>query len=570
MATPDETTNGKTPTSASIASAGMKSALEDRSMFIRTMAKDMATLTGAPASVSAHPPAPEAISKNDETYSGVTLEKQKEPFFERLHAKSEDRLPETVALPSFDEAARIVGTGTPTPPIPAPPTEDRASILDRLRKNVGQDADMSIQQTPALLRTEVPSSKERGDGEIVSHIIPPTTSVTERPRTPVPATTVNSFERIGRDPIALVQPIETKAPPAARPWPGYTESAAIPERPVAVPSAAREPYREPVEPYVPPAASAPQTFHTYTSDFANKIDSSNASAFSVLAAEQDARVSTAQESSAPNKGRPLKVVFAVFTGVVLFALAGGGIFLTYQFVTTMRNTPIAAITVPSIVFADEYRKLEGTGSALMQALASASNGALVSGNVLVTYIIAEGGEGSGELLSAPAGGAVFLRALILPIPDILLRNIASESTVGIVNAGTQTRAFFALRVDSYERTYAGMLTWEPLMARDLALLYPLYPVEVVQAQELTSTTTSAVSGTSTASTSTTSKPIATPASATASTRFEDIIVANHDVRVLRDTNGKTLMLYGYADKRTLLIVRDEAAFEALLARLKSE
>src|SRR5690606_35153256 len=110
------------------------------------------------------------------------------------------------------------------------------------------------------------------------------------------------------------------------------------------------------------------------------------------------------------------------------------------------------------------------------SLAASANGALVPGNVLVTYILTSTSDEEGGLIERPAGGAAFMRALQVPAPDILLRNIADASTIGVVNAGGETSAFFALRVDSYERTYAGMLTWEPLMLRDLGILYPLRPV----------------------------------------------------------------------------------------------
>jgi hypothetical protein len=305
--------------------------------------------------------------------------------------------------------------------------------------------------------------------------------------------------------------------------------------------------------------------HTYSSDFSDRIDTKSASTFSVLAAEQDSRTKTAAVLSVPKKS-PVKAIVAVATGILLLALAGGGIFATYQFVMTMRNTPIASLTVPSIVFADEYRELSGTGNELMGAFKSAANGALVPGNVLVTYILTDSNGEDGSVLRGPAGGAAFVRALQVPAPDILLRNIAEESTTGVVNAEGNTTPFFALRVDSYERTYAGILTWEPLMHRDLALLYPLYPVETPPAIEETVATTTATS-----TTSTTTSTVATfTTEALARTRFEDAIVANHDVRILRDTEGRSLILYGYADKRTLLIVRDEASFEALLARLKAE
>ena len=98
--------------------------------------------------------------------------------------------------------------------------------------------------------------------------------------------------------------------------------------------------------------------------------------------------------------------------------------------------------------------------------------------------------------------------------------------------------------------------------RDLAALYPLYSTPVPPEETATSTATS---------TATTTQPeIIDLGPAPALSRFTDSVIANHDVRVLRDTAGRSLVLYGYADKRTLLIVRNEAAFEALLARLKAE
>ena len=111
-----------------------------------------------------------------------------------------------------------------------------------------------------------------------------------------------------------------------------------------------------------------------------------------------------------------------------------------------------------------------------------------------------------------------------------------------MNAGAESRAFFIMKVSSYERTFAGMLEWEPRMLADLELLYPPH------ANESTGTSTPAV---------------------TALPSFSDEIVSNRDVRVLRDSVGRSLILYGYRDKETLIVARDEAAFAELLERLST-
>lgn len=522
-----------TPTPAQTA-ANITVALEDRSKYIRTMAKDMATLSGTPP---VHAPAKKLPAK-EETVAGVTLQTEDRPFFEKPQSREEREAGEPIALPSMQEASTVVEAAPNPVEVRA---AERAAVLERLRQKVGESAQMSIQDSPAPdvpSPAQVPAEKSWPDIPAPDFSVPP----------PAPETPKSEWANIPAPApqfAPLAEPVPSRLPPVGK-----------------------ESYREPIEEAAsarPLASTGPDVMHTYSSDFSNRIDTKSASTFSVLAAEQDSQTKTAAVLSAPKKS-PVKAIVAVGTGILLLALAGGGIFATYQFVMTMRNTPIASLTVPSIVFADEYRELSGTGYDLTSAFASSANGALVPGNVLVTYILTDASGEDGTILRSPAGGAAFVRALQVPAPDILLRNIAEESTTGVINAGGNTTPFFALRVDSYERTYAGVLTWEPLMPRDLTLLYPLYPVETAPTIEETVATTTATS-----TIATTTRP--TPVFATeapARTRFEDAIVANHDVRILRDTAGRSLILYGYADKRTLLIVRDEASFEALLARLKGE
>lgn len=556
MATPLDPNQGSAPVQPAKTVTGLQDALADRSKFIRTMAKDMAALAGTPAPAKEKPT---SDPKREETFNGVTLAKEEQPFFERPQSRAEREAETLVPLPSLEEASAIVDT----PAAPAPVKEaERTAILERLRQKVGESAQMSIQNTPAPLTTPAPAPEPKAWPDIPAP--PPSFAAAPEPAPVVPPPPPPAPEPPAPA-VSVAQPTVATWGNIPAPTPQFAPLAE--PTPPRMPQVSKETYREPIEAVPPARPLGPSTagaMHTYTTDFADRIDARGASAFSVLAAEQDAQMRAPQTLRAPRRSFA-KTVLPIVTGVVLLALAGGGIFATYQFVMTMRNTPIAALTVPSIVFADEYRELEGTGSALMASLAASANGSLVQGNVLVTYILTATNDESGAIVRVPAGGDALVRALQVPAPDILLRNIAEESTVGVVNAGGETRAFFVLRVDSYERTYAGMLTWEPLMARDLALLYPGYPAPALPELSLDPATSTA----STTLTSTSSLPVFT-SEPQARTRFEDAIVANHDVRILRDTSGQSLMLYGYADKQTLIIARNEAAFEALLARLKSE
>lgn len=505
--------------------AGMQNELTDRSRFIRTMAKDMAALAGGGA-VNAKPePAPVPAEAKQEAVSGVWLPKTQEPFFSRPEPKE----PEPVSLPPIAETVPIA---------PPAPGEDRNAVLERLRKKVSESAQMSIQDSPA-----------------------------PAPATPAAAPAEKSWPEIPTPPASFAEAEQKTEAPRAPEW--QNVPAPMPEfAPLAEPAPSRLPplekniggdrYREPVESAPPPRPTAsPAPMHTYSSDFAGRIDERGASTFSVLAAEQDAGT-TAPAAPAPKRGGG-KMVLAILSGILLIALGAGGVYATYRFVMTMRDTPVASFTLPTTVHADEFRELRETGPALLIEIAGLTEEAIVPGNVLVTYVNVERTDENGVTTTGPAGAATLLRSAQVPAPDIFLRNLAEESSAGVISVGVSRTPFFALRVDSYERTYAGMLTWEPLMARDLGMLYPLYESAPAPEPEVaTSTATSTVA-------------LEAPLSpGVALTRFADAIVANRDVRILRDTNGKALIVYGYADKRTLLIARDEAAFATLLERVKAD
>ncbi|MBY0110851.1 hypothetical protein K2Y00_02500 [Patescibacteria group bacterium] len=306
------------------------------------------------------------------------------------------------------------------------------------------------------------------------------------------------------------------------------------------------PTASPVAPPPPIPLSKPATpprpapIHTYKSDFAEHIDDKNASVFSVLAAEKDSGVKAPEALAAQKKDRTKFIV-----GGMLILLGLFGLYAAYRWSQDLSVIPTEQ-AVPSLVFADARTEITGTGNELMRNLANAATPDLDPGSVLITYITTATTTEKSDIIRFPQPGGVLVRALELPAPSILLRNIEDVSTVGVVRTEQDAHAFFVLRVSSFERTFAGMLEWEVDMVGDLAILYPAYPVDPVVAPT-TGTTT--------------------PAEVIPPPRFVDDVVASRDVRALRDYRERTILLYGYRDKETLIIARDEAAFAELVSRL---
>ncbi len=503
----------------------------DLSQFIRTYAKDVAQVSGK-ANVGALPrakpiPEPEEQKPRGEVTEGVEFDATEQPFFEQIHKKEEDPY-----KPIDIESRAELDTFVETQPQGAPVSEaaqKRSEVMARLRAKMSEPLPQPV-APPAYIPPPLPPV----------FVAPPTAPV-------------HAMPPVYREPITEVE-----------------------ERPVAVPLPRVQP--------TPPPTDTSGRFHSFSTDFKERAKDTGASAFSVLAADLDA----GQIARAPAQSLRRRLpVLPLVLGVTLLVLASGGSYALYLYVGARTVLPAIVFTVPSLIFADEYRKIEGTGFSLMEALATTASESLASGTVLVTYIAQPATGEVGIIAGTPAPGGLLIQALSLPAPDLLRRNIEDASTVGVINEGGEARAFFVMRVSSFERTFAGMLTWEPLMSRDLALLYPLYPGDVPPSEQpvnlntvATSTATVATSTATTTlavatSTKATTKKISTPAPIAPPAivppvsvgRFEDAIVANRDVRILRDTRGRSLMLYGYADKETLIIARGEAAFAALLVRL---
>jgi hypothetical protein len=296
-----------------------------------------------------------------------------------------------------------------------------------------------------------------------------------------------------------------------------------------------------IEPPLPPGIpevkkAAPERIHTYKSDFSDHASAKGATRISMLAAQADAAPATPvlQEKKPTN-------ALAFVLGAVLIVAGIGAVYAAYRFATGEPSIP-EEVAVASLIFADERMRLQGSAEELRTLLASGAS-SLKEGDAAVAYLVYSTTTEDGVVEVVANGGELF-EALRLPAPSLLLRAIEPESTIGLVNEGGEARPFFIFKVDSYERSFAGMLDWEATLERDLALFYPPHPAEPIGSSTATSTSPFRLS-------------------------FIDEVEENRDVRVLRDALGRTVMLYGFYDKTVLVLARDEAAFKELVTRLSS-
>jgi hypothetical protein len=268
------------------------------------------------------------------------------------------------------------------------------------------------------------------------------------------------------------------------------------------------------------------------------MEDTHASTVTVLATEQDAGLqSTDTEEVAPT--RNILGRWYIFAGVSLLLLGGAGIYATYSRYLINVTPVVVAPKYTAPIFVESVEQVQGSGSALMQAVAQEVQKPI--GNNTVRQLVS-------SATSTNANNIFF--SLGIPVPGILLRNINSEGNMaGVVNNSDRQSPFFILSVDLYSATFSGMLAWEPAMQHDLQALFPILP-DPVAATPIATTTVASTTPLSSP------KPI-----------FHDEVVSNHDVRILRDTSGRSVLVYGYWNPTTLVIARDTTAFGEILNRL---
>ena len=130
------------------------------------------------------------------------------------------------------------------------------------------------------------------------------------------------------------------------------------------------------------------------------------------------------------------------------------------------------------------------------------------------------------------------------MPDTVKRSLSAEFMVGMYSFD-KNLPFIIFKTFSFDNTYAGMLSWESNLKDDFQTIFrlPGYESGGGILNELT--------------------PANTP-------KFEDGVISNKDVRILRDNNKNIILLYGIVDTQTIIITVTDTAFKEIVSRLNKE
>lgn len=284
-----------------------------------------------------------------------------------------------------------------------------------------------------------------------------------------------------------------------------------------------------------------KTLRTYQGDVEETIKGKKESVVSIVVAEKESK------KEPPNllpekKGMGVFVTRGILPllGIILFVSGVGALVIIYYKMSS-NNAPIEVALNSSLIQYTDKKSVDLDATKLPVG---------ISAREIITKNL------SSELskYNKPAGSVLYLQFLYNKVElssEDFFRNVAVSAPPALTRAFGQkymagvysfdTNGIFLISsVDDYGNAYTGMLKWENSIAEDLPPLF--------KTSELSSVSFSVASGT----------PI-----------FKDDAFNNQDVRILRNSSGETVLVYGFADKNTLIITSDEKIYQAIVNKYRN-
>jgi hypothetical protein len=282
---------------------------------------------------------------------------------------------------------------------------------------------------------------------------------------------------------------------------------------------------------------------TYKDDLATAISRDHLSSINIAIAEQQKQQKTkaVKPISTPSEYSKHKII--TFISIILLLL--GGSIITFIFLNNERATiqTETIIELPSLITTEYKTEFNISGLDQTKILTAISNGLntikIPAGNFYNVYLTTSTGT-SRRLLDSKE----MVSILKLKMPDSIKRNLFPLFMLGTYYTEVNN-PFIIFKVSYFENAYAGMLEWEANLEKDFRNLFRLPNYE--EAENLL-----------------------TELTASEQKKFQDAVILNKDVRLIRDENNQIILLYSIIDKETIVITTSDTTFKVIIDRLNKE
>lgn len=300
-------------------------------------------------------------------------------------------------------------------------------------------------------------------------------------------------------------------------------------------------------------ANAPQgeqssvaSVHTLKDDLQNVVRDKKMSLVRAVALESEKK--QGQEHLAgprlPAEVRSRKVIGIAFVATVVLAL-GLAAFFGARSVLEQNAGNAQTAAAPSLIFAEKtfmFPQETRTGIDLRRTLMAAarSTANIPLGAIIHIVPTSSQTDASGAVREQPQSIGDFLNAIGAQATPELIRSFSGDFFLGLHQTVGKLSPVIIIPVTSYERAFAGMLAWEPTMNADLSPIFTAVAAQTVNDKGLF-----------------------------VERQFQDTLINNYDVRVLKDDTGATQLLYSFPTRTMLIISESPYSFTEVLSRLRA-
>ncbi len=290
----------------------------------------------------------------------------------------------------------------------------------------------------------------------------------------------------------------------------------------------------------PKTTDGVRPLHTLKDDLQDVVRDKKISLVRAVALEEEKRHhGTASEAELEVQiQKKHRTRFGIFIALT-FIILGFGALAAVLYVMQERNQKNAAPLVAQILFAEQSVPLivsNITATDIRRTIASARNSTeLTLGGILQIVPLAEEGETRRAVTFSE-----FMKALDAHAPSDLYRALHDPFFIGL-HTVDENAPVIVVPVRSYELAFAGMLDWEKSMNTDLSPMFSAVPPLTLGDNGLPRERV-----------------------------FEDTVMSNYDVRILRDEAGVIQLYYSFPTRNILIIAESPFSFSELLSRLRAD
>lgn len=336
-------------------------------------------------------------------------------------------------------------------------------------------------------------------------------------------------------------PPPAPVPPTAEKEPEKT-AAPRPEE-----TSAQTPSQSGNAPKEPESASSVASVHTLKDDLQSVVRDTKMSLVRAVALESEKK--KGQEHLAgpglfSDKARSHKVIGIAFVVMIFMALGLVTFFGVRSVLEQGAGTPQPA-AAPSLIFAEktlmfpqETRTGDDLKRTLMAGVRTVSN--IPLGAIIHIVPTSSQTDAGGAVTEQTMGIGEFLNAIGAQATPELLRSLRGDFFLGFHQTAGKLSPVIIIPVTSYERAFAGMLVWEPVMNADLSTIFSSIPPQAMNEKGLL-----------------------------VQREFQDVLINNYDVRFLKDDAGATQLLYSFPTRTMLIITESPYSFTEVLSRLRA-